>query len=86
MDLKKFEKKPLIEYVRLNKGNISILQALKMALKMEKRSYLFYSYFAREIKDPDGKTFLYQISVEELEHISIIRDGIRKIFYDGKQF
>lgn len=85
IDLKKLEKRLSMEQIRSAKGNITFLQALKMALKMERKSYLFYSYFARKIKDPDGKTFLYQISVEELEHISLIRDGIRRGFYNGNR-
>jgi len=55
------------------------IQALKIALEIERRGLAYYEELAAATSDPDGRSMLQTLRNEEQEHIRILSDMLQQL-------
>ncbi len=59
--------------------NLSELGALKVALKMEREAYAFFTEYAQRFEDTRGRDIFLKFAAEEKEHCDIIRTELDRL-------
>jgi rubrerythrin len=58
---------------------ISVLEAMQVALRAETRAFEFYASAIPHLRDPDVRAFFEELKEEEVQHQAAIRDMIAKL-------
>ena len=61
--------------------DLSEEEALKVALKMEKEAYAFFTKYAERFEDTRGRDIFLKFSAEEKEHCDIIRAELDRVIH-----
>ena len=59
--------------------SLSPVEALNIAMDVERRSYEFFRHYANKVEYPKGRAIFEQFAREEQQHLTLIRDAYQKL-------
>ncbi|MDA2931283.1 transcriptional repressor, partial [Acidobacteria bacterium AH-259-O06] len=65
------------------KGNLTEINALKLAMDMEMEAYNFFSEYAERFNDTKGRDIFLRFAAEEQEHYSLIKQAYDQLTADN---
>lgn len=69
--------------LRKMKGNMSEVEALRLAMNMELEAYNFFNEYAEKFKDTKGRDIFLKFAEEEQDHYSLIKTELDRLLGEG---